>query len=296
MSFRSIVVLLLAGVCGICAVVAILNSTGFSSTKGPDTVEVVVAAVEIHRGETIHAKMVRTVDWPKGLVPGGSLLKIEDALDRTALTGILKDEPLLTAKIASGSAGHGLAPLIEDGMRAFTILTPSDATGVAGFIMPGNRVDVVLTVGGSDEASGGGTATTLLQNIEVLACGQRLEAPRENKMESKEMRSVTLSVTPDQAAKLGLAQSKGTLHLSLRGDVDSNTAPVNTVTLKELRFQQMGAMAPASDEPKEPEPEIVSEPPAVAMEPPLPVYQIRVLRGSTVSSISVKGVRDDRRP
>ena len=98
------------------------------------------------------------------------------------------------------------------------------------------------------------------------------------------------------AAKLGLAQSKGTLHLSLRGDVDSNTAPVNTVTLKELRFQQMGAMAPASDEPKEPEPEIESEPPAVAMEPPLPVYQIRVLRGSTVSSISVKGVRDDRRP
>ena len=294
MSFRSIIVLLLAGVCGICAVVAILNSTGFSSTKGRDTVKVVVAAVEIHRGETISAKMVRTVDWPKGLVPGGSLLKIEDAVDRTALTGIMQDEPLLTAKIASGTSGHGLAPLIEDGMCAFTILTPSDATGVAGFIMPGNRVDVVLTVGGNDDASGGGTATTLLQNIEVLAVGQRLEVPRENKMESKEMRSVTLSVTPDQAAKLGLAQSKGTLHLSLRGDVDSNTAPVNTVTLKELRFQQMGAAALA--EPKEEEPEPAAETEPVVAVTPTPVYQIRVLRGSTSGSITVTGVHNDRRP
>lgn len=289
MSFRSIVVLLLAGVCGICAVVAILNTSGLSAGKQVDTVPVVVAAVEIHRGETIDPKMIRLVDWPKNLVPPGAILAADQAVERTALMGILKDEPLLAPKIADGSTGHGLAPLITDGMRAFTILTPSDSSGVAGFILPGNRVDVVLTVGGNDELSGGGTATTLLQNIEVLAVGQRLEAPPQNKVEAKEMRSVTLSVTPDQAAKLSLAQTKGTLQLSLRSDVDAATAAVAPVTLKELRFLQNGAQAEtpvAAAAVEAPAPEPAAAAPAVA---PAPVYQIRMLRGVSGGMVSVTG-------
>lgn len=292
MTFRSILVLLLAGVCGICAVVAILNTSGFSSGPAADTTPVVVAAIEIRRGETINSKMLKVVDWPKGLVPPGALVKVEQAIDHTALQGILKDEPLLEMKVANDATGHGLAPLIHEGMRAFTILTPSDASGVAGFILPGNRVDVVLAVSGHDEASGGGTATTLLQNIEVLAVGQRLEAPRENKVEPKEMRSITLSVSPDQAAKLSLAQTRGTLHLSLRSDVDELTAPVETVTLKELRFMQLPGTGKPAEEAAPAETTPVAAPAPAVQERKR--HFIRVLRGSVQDQISVSGVQFDR--
>ncbi|MFO0871221.1 MAG: Flp pilus assembly protein CpaB [Pirellulales bacterium] len=292
MTFRSILVLLLASVCGICAVVAVLNTGGFSSSGSADTTPVVVAAVEIRRGETITPKMVKVVEWPKGFVPPGALVKTEQAIDHTALQGIMKDEPLLELKVATNASGHGLAPLIQDGMRAFTILTPSDASGVAGFILPGNRVDVVLAVSGHDEASGGGTATTLLQNIEVLAVGQRLEAPRENKVEPKEMRSITLSVTPDQAAKLSLAQTRGTLHLSLRSDVDEQTAPVETVTLKELRFMQLAGANKPEDAPAPETTPVAAPAPETPREPQRRF--IRVLRGTTSDQLIISGPQFDR--
>jgi Flp pilus assembly protein CpaB len=112
-----------------------------------------------------------------------------------------------------------LASLVSEGMRAFTIKT-NVASGVAGFILPGNKVDVILTVDssrlstvGSIDRTGGGSTTTLLQNVEILAVDQKVEAPAENKVNSNDLRSVTLLVTPSQAAKLSLGQSKGDLHL-----------------------------------------------------------------------------------
>jgi len=248
MSFRSIVVLLLAAVCGLSAAVALLNARGFSSTRGLEMGKVVVAAVEIHRGELITDKMLRLVDWPRSRIPDQSFSTLEDVVGRVAVMAILADDLVFAGKVAKGKDGRGLAPLIPEGMRAFTILTPTDASLVAGFIVPDHHVDVVLTVTGSDESSGGGTATVLLQNVRVLAVGQHLEAPRDNKMTPKEMKSITLAVTPEQAAKLSLAQTRGTLHLSLRSEMDSATAAVANVTLRELRFQQ-GAANPNVDVP-----------------------------------------------
>jgi pilus assembly protein CpaB len=288
MSFRSIIVILLAAVCGIASVIAILSTTSMSAKTTVETTKVVVAATEIRRGDTVNPRMLKTVDWPKDLVPPGTVMDIEKVVDRTAMQGILPEELVLEAKVATGDSAHGLSPFIRDGMRAFTILTPSDASGVAGFILPGNRVDVVLAVSGGDEATGGATATTLLQNIEVLAVGQQLEAPRENRMELKEMRSVTLSVNPDQAAKLSLAQTKGTLHLSLRGDLDDLTAKVDTVTLKELRFLQLpgeNLLDDVADEETTPVTASVDEP------PPAPVvrrvFHIRSMRGTTPGMVNV---------
>jgi pilus assembly protein CpaB len=298
MSFRSIVVLLLAGVCGLCAAVALLNAGSFSSARSVAMGKVVIAAVEIHRGELITDKMVRLIDWPKSKMPAQSFSKLDDVVGRVAVMGIL----------------------IPEGMRAFTILTPTDASLVAGFIVPDHHVDVVLTVSGSDDASGGGTATVLLQNIRVLAVGQHLDVPRENKMTPKEMKSVTLAVTPEQAAKLSLAQTRGTLHLSLRSETDVATAAVSNVTLRELRFQQGGANsndlntlagssslvvgptepvdAKSATEPPSPAPPV--DPAPAAAEPnrttkrvvksaPL---QIRVLRGSGAGSIPLKTIRE----
>src|SRR5262249_16169427 len=153
----------------------------------------------------------------------------------------VKGEHVLDAKLAGKGAGRGLAALIPKGMRAFTIQTTSVVAGVAGFVLPGSRVDVLLTVssqGGNNDQTGGGTTTTLLQGVEILAVDQRLQAPAENKNNLKELQSVTLLVTPDQAAKLDLGQNKGLLHLTLRNPDDDQPADTRPTTLASLRFQQ----------------------------------------------------------
>jgi pilus assembly protein CpaB len=140
-------------------------------------------------------------------------------------------------------------------MRAFTIHTPSVASGVAGFVMPGDHVDVLLTMNGEhNDGTGGGSTITLLQNIEVMAVDQRIEAPAENKVDTNLLRSVTLLVTPDQSLKLDLGQNRGMLHLSLRNPEDLEDAKTRMATLTELRYRQEA-------------PKVVEEPPAPAPAP-----------------------------
>src|SRR5262249_20490015 len=130
----------------------------------------------------------------------------------------------------------GVAASIPKGMRACTIQTPNVATGVAGLLQPGYKVDVILTVSGqaANDGTGGASTLTLLQNVEILAVDQRVEAPADPKIGSKELRSVTLLVTPEQAAKLDLGQTKGTLHLSLRNPEDDANVSASRTTLTEI--------------------------------------------------------------
>ncbi len=241
MSLRSVLIVMLALVFGgsVAVGVHLLSSRGVAGTR-PQTVSVVVAAVEVRRGATLTADLVKTREWPRELVPAGALTSAEDALDRVTFAALAKDEVLLDGKLTARGAGRGMAALVPAGMRAFTIQTPSLAAGVAGFILPGNKVDVLLTVSDQPggERTGGGSTTTLLQNVEILAVDQRVDAPAENKVDPKELRSVTLLVTPSQAAKLDLGQNKGTLHLSLRNPEDPEPADTRPVTLADLRFSQ----------------------------------------------------------
>jgi pilus assembly protein CpaB len=272
-----------------------------------DFVPVVVAAVEIVRGGNLTAEMVKTRDFPKDLVPQGAINKVQDAVDRAVIIQLMKDEPVLEGKLAP-KGSRGLAAFVPNGKRAFTIQTPNIATGVAGFILPGNKVDVLLTVddlgaivpagvpaigGGSSNAS----TTTLLQNVEILAVDQKTAAPIENKMDAKELRSVTLLVTPQQANELGLAQNKGKLHLALRNLDDSQDAYTRPTTLADLRFQQRGtwdqrarllleAFGKAMAQRKAPEPVKVAEPPKPP-EPP-PSFFIRTVRGSREGGVIVQ--------
>lgn len=124
-------------------------------------------------------------------------------------------------------------------MRAFTITTTL-ASGVAGFILPGNKVDVLLTIAnvGATDQTGGGSTTTLLQDVEILAVDQKMNAPAENKVDAKEMRSVTLLVPPHQANMLELGQNKGTLHLALRHPKDHAAGASRPATMHDLQFHQ----------------------------------------------------------
>ena len=220
MSVRSLLLVVLALILGGSAAV-LVNSfmqrmSGPKSAVVPIVDPVVVAVVDLPRGASITPEAVKIKEFPRDLVPAGALSKLEDAVNRVIFVPLTKDEPVLESKLAPKGAGRGLSALIPSGMRAYSVKVPDVAQGVAGFILPGNRVDVLLSLGeisGTNE-TGGGSTITLLQNVEILAVDQKMDAPSDNKVDTKDLRSVTLLVTPQQANRLDLGQNKGMLHLA----------------------------------------------------------------------------------
>ncbi len=252
MSFRTLLVLGLAVVCGASAAMGVLVVRR-SNDESVETVQVLVARTPISRGQVVSEMMIASRAWPTELVPPQVARRLEDVIGRTALHSILPGEPVIDGKLADRDAGRGLASLIPDGRRAYAIQTSHVASSVAGFVEPGNRVDVLLTLrGGSNDATGGGSSTTLLQAVEILAVDQRLESHSNDKVATERMQSVTLLVTPDQVALLDLGQHMGTLTLSLRNPEDLMEAETQPATVNVLRFTQreplLSAVASKPDE------------------------------------------------
>jgi pilus assembly protein CpaB len=238
-SLRTGLVVILALVFGLSAAVGINSIRDAApAAEAGEKVAVLMMSADVPRGKSITPDLLTTRDYPKDLVPPGALSRAEDALDRTVLVPLVKDEPLLESKLASRSAGRGLAPLIPEGMRACTITT-NIASSVAGFIVPGNHVDVLLTItnNGATDASGGASTTTLLQNVEILAVDNHVDAPADNKADPN-LRSVTLLVNQSQAAKLALGQNRGTLQLTLRSTEDHKDGDAKPATLAEVQINQ----------------------------------------------------------
>jgi pilus assembly protein CpaB len=264
-----------------------------------DSVPVVVARTDIPRGAMVTAEQVKLQNFPKDHVPPGAITDIKDAVERVAFSFVVKEEPLLDRKLSAKHSKGGLAPLVPKGMRAFTIQTPNVTTQLAGFLLPGNKVDVLLTMsaGGPNDRTGGGVTTTLLQNVEILAVDQRLDVPTENKVDTRNLQSVTLLVTPDQAAKLDLGQNKGTLHLSLRNPEDEDAAKTRPATLSGLQFHQeapwgtqIAQIVEAFGKLKTaPSPE-AAKPSSRAEAGPPPALEIRTLRGSHFGVVQLEPV------
>ena len=236
MRSQTLLILVLALAFGGVAAIGVLVM--MKSDQGEDVAmtTIVVVAMDVARGESISSESVVSRKYPKDLVPTGVLTKVEDAIGRTALGPLIKDEPLLDGKLAPKGAGRGLASMIKKGMRAITVQTPNVATGGAGLIVPGNRVDVLMTFNetGKDDKNTSG-AITLLEDVEILAVDQKVDAPAENRIDVTQMRSVTLSVTPEQATKMTLGQNRGIIHLSLRNSTDDFHAPTPGATVSDLR-------------------------------------------------------------
>jgi pilus assembly protein CpaB len=257
MNARSLVVGVLAVVCGLSAMVLVQALRKPPSGPVIEKVSVVFAAADVKPGETMQEAMLETREIPKAEAPEDAILKIADAIERAAMTQIDKGDLLREKKLAEKGAGRGMAALIKNGMRAFTIQTPSFSSSLAGFLLPGNKVDVLLTVnsaGSSDEDSGGPSTTTLLQNVEILAVHTTVNAPTSNKIDPDQARSVTLLVTPDDASLLDLGQNKGTLHLSLRNLKDIGTVKPKPITLADLQIPRLLKPKPAQIEPPAPPP------------------------------------------
>lgn len=266
---QTLIVVVVALGCGLAAAVGV-RSMGKSPAPPPETVSAVVAAVDVRRGEEITESMVEIRQIPKAQAPEGVIATVEEAVSRAADFPFLKGEFIIEPKLFPKGSGAGLAAMVPPGMRAFTIQTPSFSSTLAGLIRPRDRVDVLLTMEqGSDE--GGTTTSTLLQQIELLAVHTTIDAPSSDKAKPNETRSVTLLVTPKEAAVLDLGQNKGTLHLSLRNIKDEADHETPPVTLADLGL-------PRPEPAPEPEPEMlaaVEEPPAVAL-------PVRTMRGTAV--------------
>jgi len=256
-----------------------------------ETVPVVVAAADIPRGKLVTDKDVELREWPKDMIPQGMLSAVEAAVERAAIAQMVKGELILDGKLAPKDAGRGLAALIPEGMRAYTIQTSRVASNVAGFILPGNKVDVLLNLRGTtrgEDRTGGGSTTTLLQAVEVLAVDQILQAPEENKVNPQELSSVTLLVTPDQAAKLDLGQNMGILTLSLRNPDDTAAAVTEPATIAQIRFLQGMPLPELDGEPRPPAQADKAALPACSPAPPEPRPKwIVTLRGSHRGRVAV---------
>lgn len=252
MSGRTVIVVMLALVCGLAAAVGILQV--MKRPAAPIKTETVLfAATDIQRGESIDEKMIEVRKVPVGQVPPGALSKVTDVVGRSAHFPMLKGDALADAKLTAKGAGGGMAALIRPGMRAFTIQTPTLSSSLAGFLLPGNKVDVLLTIGNGNDTTGSAT-TTLLQNVEILAVHTNVDSPAANKIDPNEARSVTLLVTPDDAALLDLGQNKGTLHLTLRNPKDAESKPRKEATIADLHIpgSAPATPSPASTEPAPP--------------------------------------------
>lgn len=248
MKVRGIIVIVLALVCGLSAAVGVWQlrkRVERSVVVKPETAPVLVAARDLPRGHVVRAGDVRVAEWPKDLVPPNALSEPEKAVDRSSLVQLLKGEPILDAKLAPKEAGRGLAALIPKGMRAYTIQTSRAASSVAGFVLPGNYVDVLLNLrGGSNDSTGGGSTTTLLQMVEILAVNQDLDVSISDDGKRREVSTVTLLVTPWQAALLDLGQNLGQLTLALRNPEDREAAETIPATLADIRFRQEARVGP----------------------------------------------------
>jgi pilus assembly protein CpaB len=182
---------------------------------------VVVAAADLQLGTELRAEDLRVIQWPAGSVPEGAFTKPDELLGRGLIQPIAANELFLPGKLAPKEAGAGLPPVIQPGYRALSVRV-NDVIGVAGYVLPGNRVDVVATVNPTQQPNDV-TSKVILTNVLVLASGTRIERDaKDNKPVSVNV--VTMLVNPDEAERLTLASTEGKIQLALRNPMDQ-TAP-----------------------------------------------------------------------
>jgi pilus assembly protein CpaB len=184
----------------------------------PKNAQVVVAARDLPVGSVLGERDVKTIEWVGGAVPPGFIGTPQQALSRGLIVAVTENEPILEGKLAAQGAGGGLPVIIDPGMRALSIAV-DQIVGVAGFVLPSTRVDVLLTMNdlqGSKEPA----TKVIMQNVRTLAAGQSIQQDKEGKPQTVGV--VTLLLTPEQAETLALASGQGRIQLALRNMLDTN--------------------------------------------------------------------------
>jgi pilus assembly protein CpaB len=280
---------LLAGSLAIALAKLYLDRARAGSVAVP-TRPVVVAAMNLPIAVRLEAQHLRVVDWPVASVPAGASGKPEELLGQTVRQALLQGEPLLRERLATGEQGRGLAALLAEGRRAMAVKV-DQVIGVAGFVQPGDFVDVITTMKPDDDtrrslnSAAAKVAKIILQNIKVLAVGEHLSTDGHK---PTKVQVVTLEVDPEQSEKLALASGHGTLQLTMRSRIDQQTIPTPGVTpLALLAGDEAPALAlaapaarPSSSQRsrRSRSAEVADAPVAAPAAPPVPVVEI--LRGT----------------
>ncbi|MEP6963582.1 MAG: Flp pilus assembly protein CpaB [Acidobacteriota bacterium] len=261
------------------------SNGGAEATSTSAEVDVVVAARPLGVGVMVKTPDIKLVKMPAVALPKGAFTKVEEVLDRPVISNILLDEPILDGRLAAKGSGLGLAPTIPMGMRAVTVRV-NDVAGVAGFVLPGMRVDVLVT--GTPPKSEGSMTNTVLQNMLVLSAGKELQADaRGNAMPTP---TVTLMATPAEAETLTLSNSEGRIQLVLRNSSDQEVAPTTGSFVAELyggnKRSKVTTQAAPAPRPRPaaaaaPKAEVAAPPPPPA--PPAGPPEVVVIRGVTRS-------------
>jgi len=250
-----------------------------SGADTPPGVEVVVAANDIAVGAKVTESDVTLVRFPAADLPSNIFHLKTSVVGRGAILPIARGEFFLPNKLAGENAGAGMQSLIPTGMRAVSVRV-NEVIGVAGFVVPGTRVDVLLTgnpTGASDQRT-----TTVLENVAVIATGQKLE--RNTAGEPQLTPVITLLVSPDDAQKLTLATSQGKIQLALRNPLDTKQQELNSVATGAL-YKGVSAPTPiAAARPKS-----TGAHAAKTLAPlPLPVYTVEVIKGTKREEVTPK--------
>lgn len=242
-----------------------------------DQKALVVAKADLPMGAMITAEDVRLMDYPVNAFPQGGFEAIEDVVDRSVTGQILANEPVIAGRVTDKGAGFGLAPLIKQGYRAIAVAV-NQVSGVSGFILPGSKVDVLLTargVGGTSE----NLTTTVLENVTVLSTGHSQEADANGQPQNVPV--VNMLLKPEDARLLTLATQEGRIQLVLRNPKDDEEQLAENRQITSTADLFAGLVAkPQPVQPRAPRP----APVVMAAPAPPPVIEIEMIRGDKRST------------
>ncbi len=244
--------------------------------KKVEMTTIATAATALPVGMEIKPTDVKLVSIPRDRFPTGGFEKVEQVVGRPVISNILLDEPVMAGRLAERGSGFGLAPMIPTGMRAVAVKV-NEVIGVAGFLMAGMRVDVLVTMRLASDGSA--RTNTVLQNIVVAAAGQQIQPDATGKAANVPV--VTLLVTPEQAEALTLAGNEGRIQLVLRNAGDQAMAKTRGSEVGDLYAPNRPVAAPVRRAASSTAPTAAA--PAAPAAPPPPSDEVLVIRGSQVS-------------
>ena len=232
MNRRLLLILICALIGGASASYLVYRLVGTRAGATPlPMAQVVIATRDLQIGTLIGPTDVRMGPWA-GTVPKDALAKLDLALNRGAVANIYEGEPVLAERLAAAGSGGGLAAIIPPGLRASAVKV-NDVVGLAGFVTPGMRVDVLISgIEPGGNPGDGPHVNTLLQNIQVLSAGENLQNDSEGKPHPVQV--VNLLVTPEQAEKLTLAGNQAQIQLVLRNPLDTATTSPPGAAMSQL--------------------------------------------------------------
>ena len=292
---RFFIVLTGALLFGVLAAFSVSRYLSSAQAFSKDLKRVVVARVAIPVGTKLVAEQLMVVQFSQESAPDGAFEAPEKLVGRVAVTNLAVRDPVIESRLAPEGTAGGLSAIIPEGYRAMTVKV-DDVVGINGFIMPGTLVDVVVVITPTEPTAGqaGPISKIVLQNIKVLANGQNIDKP-ENQRDANSVKAVTLLVLPEQAEKLALATSEGKLQLVMRNSIDQGDEQTKGIDKRTLLNGDRALPAPdpgslKSEQPKT-EPKVrrvrpqAEAKPAASPSPQAPRASVEMIEGAKKRSV-----------